>query len=87
METFEITLESAEPVDLGELGSDGFETLLESAGVDSEFTWEMDEDGRIRVTFRHEAVDRDRAQGVSDRIASGLGPAVWTAHVEAVAPS
>ena len=87
METFEITLQSEEPIDLGDLGAAGFESLVEAAGCDTAFTWDQAEDGRIRVMFRHEATDRDRALGASERIASELGTAVWTAQVEEVASS
>jgi hypothetical protein len=83
--TFEITLQSVDPVDLGDLGAAGFEGLVRSAGVDTAFNWEQDADGRICVTFRHEATDQERAQGASDRIASDLGPAVWTVQVHDVA--
>ncbi len=87
METYEITLQSQEPIDLGDLGAAGFESLVEAAGCDTAFTWDQGADGRIRVVFRHEATDRDRALGASQRIASGLGTAVWTTQVEEVAPS
>jgi hypothetical protein len=87
METFEITLQSVQPVDLGDLGAAGFESLVKAAGIDTAFSWDQDEEGRIRVAFRHEAADRDRALGVSERIASELGTGVWTAQVDDVSPS
>jgi hypothetical protein len=80
METFEITLESTEPVDLGDLTADGFEKVI-GASLDGPFTWQQREDGCISVAFRHEAADRDRAYGASERLANDLGIGVWTVSV------
>lgn len=86
MDTFEITLQSAGPIDLADLGSNGFESLLDSAGIAPLCTWSQDADGRIKVVFRHEATDKDRAFGASERIASQLGTGVWNVDVAEVAP-
>jgi hypothetical protein len=84
VETFEITLQSVEPVDLGDLGTAGFDGVLKTAMPDAACNWEQGGDGRIRVVFRHEATDKERALGASERIASELGPGIWTAQVEEV---
>jgi hypothetical protein len=84
MKNFEITLQSVDPVDLGDLGAAGFDGLLEAAGLDVPCSWEQDADGRIRVVFRHEATDKERAEGASERIAAELSTGVWTAQVEDV---
>jgi hypothetical protein len=84
VETFEITLQSVEPVDLGDLGPAGFDGLLKTAVPDTACNWEQGADGRIRVMFRHEATDQDRALGASERIATELGPGIWTAQVDKV---
>ena len=61
MPSFEITLRSADPIDLGDLGAAGFESLVRGRGIDTAFDWQQDADGRIQVTFDHEATDRERA--------------------------
>ena len=80
METFDIALESAQPVDLGDLGADGFEKVL-AATIDRPFQWRQEDDGCIRVTFSHEATDEERAYGASERLANDLGVGVWTVTV------
>ena len=85
METFDITLESNEPVDLGDLGAEGFEKVL-AASIDRPYTWHQEDDGCICVTFRHEATDRDRAYGASERLANDLGIGIWTVSVAPASP-
>jgi len=80
VETYDITLRSADPVDLGDLGADGFEELLR-ATLDCDFTWKQDAEGRIGVNFRHEATDAGRAYGAAEAVAGNLGTAVWTVSV------
>jgi hypothetical protein len=80
MESFDITLASTEPVDLGDLGADGFEKVL-AASIDTPFTWEQEADGCISVSFRHDATDHDRAYGASERLANDLGVGNWTVTV------
>jgi hypothetical protein len=80
MENFEITLESNGPIDLGDLNADGFEKVLAGA-IDGPFTWSQDANGCISVVFRHEATDRDRAYGASERLANDLGIGIWTVSV------
>jgi hypothetical protein len=80
LESFEVNLESTEPIDLGELNADGFEKLL-AANIDAPFSWEQAEDGCVTVSFRHKATDRDRAYGASERLANELGIGVWTVSV------
>jgi hypothetical protein len=80
MESFEITLDSTAPIDLGDLTADGFEKVL-AAGIDRPFTWQQRQDGCISVTFEHEAADRDRAYGASERLANELGIGIWTVSV------
>ena len=80
MESFEITLESVAPIDLGDLGADGFEKVLKAC-IDRPFTWEQEPDGCISVAFRHEATDQARAYGACERIANDLGVGVWTVSV------
>jgi hypothetical protein len=80
MESFEITLESSAPIDLGDLTADGFEKVLAGA-IDRPFTWRQDTDGCISVTFEHEAADRERAYGASERLANDLGIGIWVVSV------
>jgi hypothetical protein len=80
MENFEITLESTEPIDLGDLSADGFAKVL-AATIDRPFTWQQKDDGCICVTFQHEATDHDRAYGASERIATDLGIGIWFVSV------
>jgi hypothetical protein len=83
MERFDITLESTHSINLGDLNADGFEKLL-AACIDRPFTWRQEDDGCICVTFRHEAADRDRAYGASERLANELGIGIWTVSVAPV---
>jgi hypothetical protein len=85
MESFDITLESTEPIDLGDLNADAFEKML-AASIDRPFTWRQEGDGCICVTFRHEAADRDRAYGAAERLANELGIGVWTVEVAPARP-
>jgi hypothetical protein len=85
METFDITLESTQPVDLGDPGAAGFEKVLAST-IDRPFTWRQEDDGCICVSFRHEATDRDRAYGASERLANDLGFGNWTVSVDPAGP-
>jgi hypothetical protein len=80
MESFEITLESTAPIDLGDLTSDGFEKLL-AGSIDRPFTWQQAADGCVTVSFQHEATDGDRAYGASERLANELGIGIWTVSV------
>ena len=80
MDSFDITLESTAPIDLGDLTSDGFEKVL-SASIDRPFTWQQAADGCITVSFRHEATDGDRAYGAAERLANDLGIGIWTVSV------
>jgi hypothetical protein len=80
MDTFDITLESTEPIDLGDLSAEGFEKVL-AASIDRPFTWRQEQDGRISVAFRHEATDQDRAYGAAERLANELGIGVWSVSV------
>jgi hypothetical protein len=80
METFEITLESKGPIDLGDLTADGFEKVLAGA-IDRPFTWRQDEAGCILVAFQHEATDSDRAYGASERLVNDLGIGIWNVSV------
>ena len=82
METVEVTLTSREPIDLAALTSDAFENLLRAAGIERPFDWQQEADGRIRVTFSHEAGDAERAVGASERIANDLGVGNWEVRVE-----
>ena len=86
IQNFEIILESTEPINLGDLNADGFEKVL-SATIDRPFTWRQEDDGCVCVTFQHEAADRDRAYGASERLASELGIGVWTVSVTSAGPS
>ena len=86
LETFDITLESTEPIDLGDLSADGFEKVL-AASIDRPFTWRQEDDGCICVIFRHEATDRDRAFGASERLANELGIGSWSVSVASAGPS
>lgn len=85
METFDITLESTGPIDLGDLNADGFEKML-AANIDRPFTWRQEDDGCICVSFRPEAADRDRAYGASERLADELGIGIWTVSVVSAGP-
>jgi len=85
VDDFDITLESTDPIDLGDLNADGFRRLLE-ATIDSPFTWEQRADGCICVSFRHEAADAERAYGASERLANELGIGVWTVEVVPAEP-
>jgi hypothetical protein len=80
METFDITLESTEPIHLGVLNADDFEKLLK-ATIDCPFTWQQTDDGCVCVTFEHEAADRERAYGASERMANELGLGNWTVSI------
>jgi len=80
MESFEITLRSTEPIELSELDADGFQNLL-ATQIDQPFTWSQEVDGCICVTFRHDAVDRERAHGASERLANDLGVGNWAVSV------
>jgi hypothetical protein len=83
MQNFEVTLESAAPIDLGDLNADAFEKVL-AASIDQPFTWRQEDDGCVCVTFQHEATDHDRAYGASERLADDLGIGVWTVTVTPV---
>jgi hypothetical protein len=65
---------------LGDLSADGFERAL-GATIDRPFTWEQDANGRVCVMHSHEATDRDRAYGASERLANELGAGIWTVSV------
>jgi hypothetical protein len=82
MEQFKITLTSMQPVDFGDLTSDGFEKLLAAAGIEAPFDWQQDADGKITVMFQHQAADADRAMGASERVANELGIGAWDVRVE-----
>jgi hypothetical protein len=85
VEAFDITLESTEPIDLGDLSADGFEKVL-AANIDRPFSWRQEDDGCISVRFSHEATDRDRAYGASERLANELGIGIWTVSVAPADP-
>lgn len=80
METFDITLQSTGPIDLGDLNADGFQNVV-AAIIDQPFTWRQEDDGRICVSVRHDAAHRDRAYGASERLANELGIGIWTVSV------
>jgi hypothetical protein len=82
MGAFEVTLTSREPIDLVSLTSDGFESLLVSAGIDRPCAWQQAADGSIVVTFRREAEDAERAVGASERIANDIGVGTWEVRVD-----
>jgi hypothetical protein len=82
MQTFQVTLKSMQPIDLGDLNAEGFENLLGAVGIVQPFTWQQDGSGRITVTFWHEAADSERALGASERRCSELGVGAWDVSVE-----
>lgn len=83
MQTCKVTLQSLQPIDLGDLNAEGFENLLAAVGIAKPFTWQQDDEGHIRVTFWHEATDTERAIGASERTANELGIGTWAVSVEA----
>jgi hypothetical protein len=56
-------------------------------GSDGGFPWRQEDDGCVSVTFQHEAADRDRAYGASERVASELGIGIGTVSVTSAGPS